>query len=102
MAEFTTISASKTVWKRFRTVFVSDGGGQMAPEPEPHEDWARHAYRVLNLVDNQVRALRKRQVVGSFIDGSRKGAYWGIRSDAADYPAVQDSAVPPRTYPAAR
>jgi NTE family protein len=59
----------------------------MAPEPEPHSDWARHAYRVLDLVDNQVRALRKRQVVGSFVDGSRRGAYWGIRTDAADYPA---------------
>lgn len=82
----------ETVWKRYRTVFVSDGGGQMAPEPEPHTDWARHSYRVLNLVDNQVRALRKRQVVGSYIDGSRKGAYWGIRSDAADYPAK--SALP--------
>ncbi len=77
----------ETVWKRYRTVFVSDGGGQMAPEAEPHSDWARHAHRVLNLVDNQVRALRKRQVVGSFVDGSRRGAYWGIRSDAADYPA---------------
>lgn len=77
----------ETVWKRYRTVFVSDGGGLMAPEPEPHSDWARHAYRVLDLVDNQVRALRKRQVVGSFVDGSRSGAYWGIRSNAADYPA---------------
>lgn len=84
----------ETIWKRFRTVFVSDGGGQMAPEPEPHEDWARHAYRVLNLVDNQVRALRKRQVVGSFIDGSRKGAYWGIRSDAGNYSAAQTLLCP--------
>jgi NTE family protein len=84
----------ETVWKRFRTVFVSDGGGQMAPEPEPHSDWARHAYRVLDLVDNQVRALRKRQVVGSFVDGSRRGAYWGIRTDAADYPAKQKLGCP--------
>jgi NTE family protein len=79
----------ETVWKRYRTVFVSDGGGKMAPEPEPHSDWARHAYRVLNLVDNQVRALRKRQTVGSYVDGSRKGAYWGIRTCAADFPADQ-------------
>lgn len=77
----------ETVWKRYRTVFVSDGGGLMAPEPEPHSDWARHAYRVLNLVDSQVRALRKRQVVGSFMDGSRRGAYWSIRSAAANYPS---------------
>ena len=92
----------ETVWKRYRTVFVSDGGGQMAPEPEPHSDWARHGLRVLALVDNQVRALRKRQVVGSFLNGQRKGAYWGIRSDAANFPARQPLACPiARTLPLA-
>lgn len=75
----------ETVWKRYDTVLVSDGGGKMQPEPEPHADWARHAYRVLDLVDNQVRSLRKRQVVGAYKDGSRKGAYWGIRTDIREY-----------------
>jgi len=32
-----------------------------------------------------VRSLRKRQVVDSFKSGTRKGAYWGIRTDIADY-----------------
>jgi len=40
---------------------------------------------VLDLVDNQVRSLRKRQVIDSFKAGTRKGAYWGIRTDIADY-----------------
>ncbi len=53
----------ETVWKRYQTVLVSDAGGQLEPEEEPKSDPARHAYRVLNLIDNQVRALRKRQVV---------------------------------------
>jgi NTE family protein len=75
----------ETAWKRYRTIFVSDGGGQMQPEEEPKSDWPRHAYRVLNLVDNQVRALRKRQVIDSFKAGDRSGAYWGIRTDIADY-----------------
>jgi NTE family protein len=75
----------ETVWKRFETVLVSDAGGKMEAEEEPKEDWARHSYRVLNLVDDQVRSLRKRQVVGSFVAGERKGAYWGIRSDIGDY-----------------
>jgi NTE family protein len=80
----------ETVWKRYDTVLVSDGGGQMAPEEEPHSDWARHSYRVLNLVDNQVRALRKRQVIESYRAGSteannRMGAYWGIRTDITNY-----------------
>ncbi len=75
----------ETVWKRYDTVLVSDGGGQMQPEEEPKADWARHAYRVLDLVDNQVRALRKRQTIDSFVSGARQGAYWGIRTDVAAY-----------------
>lgn len=80
----------ETVWKRYRTVFVSDGGGKLQPEEAPKSDWARHAYRVFNLVDNQVRSLRKRQVIDSFKANStdaayRKGAYWGIRTNIANY-----------------
>ena len=40
---------------------------------------------MLDLVDNQVRSLRKRQVIDSFEAGARKGAYWGIRTNIADY-----------------
>jgi NTE family protein len=80
----------ETVWKRCRTVLVSDGGGKLQAEEEPKSDWARHAYRVLNLVDNQVRSLRKRQLIDSFEAGKndsirREGAYWGIRTDIAEY-----------------
>lgn len=75
----------ETAWKRYQTVLVSDGGGRLQPEEEPKSDWARHAYRVLDLIDNQVRSLRKRQVIDSFRSGARKGAYWGIRTDIGDY-----------------
>jgi NTE family protein len=57
----------------------------MQPEPEPEEDWAQHALRVLDLIDNQVRSLRKRQVVDAFKRGQRQGAYWGIRTNIRDY-----------------
>ncbi|HET6467726.1 MAG TPA: patatin-like phospholipase family protein [Geminicoccaceae bacterium] len=80
----------ETVWKRYRTVYVSDAGGKLQAEEEPKSDWARHSYRVLALIDNQVRALRKRQVIDSFKAREsdavhRGGAYWGIRTDIADY-----------------
>ena len=78
----------ETVWKRYRTVFVSDGGGQMRPEPEPERDWVRHSIRINSLIDNQVRSLRKRQVVGSLEAKLRTGAYWGIRTNIADYGAA--------------
>ena len=74
----------ETVWKEYETVLVSDAGGHIAPEEDPHRDWARHAFRILDIIDNQVRALRTRQVVDAFKAG-RPGAYWGIRTNIADY-----------------
>ncbi|MGK2857315.1 MAG: patatin-like phospholipase family protein [Thermoanaerobaculia bacterium] len=75
----------ETAWKRYRTILVSDAGGRMRPEPDPHTEWAGQSHRVLDLIDNQVRCLRKRQVVSSLRRGKRKGAYWGIRSDIEHY-----------------
>ena len=75
----------ETAWKRYKTILVSDAGGEMAPDPDPKRDWAGHSYRVLNLIDNQVRSLRKRQVINSYVAGSRTGTYWGIRTNIADY-----------------
>ncbi len=75
----------ETCWKRYRTILVSDAGGAVAPEPTPKRNWPAHAYRVLELIDGQVRALRKRQVIEAFKTGARDGAYWGIRTNVADY-----------------
>jgi NTE family protein len=77
----------ETAYKRYSTVLVSDGGGGLPPEPEPKHDWGRHAYRVLNIIDSQVRALRVRQLISAYDAGIRKGTYWGIRSDITHYPA---------------
>ncbi len=85
----------ETVWKQFKTVLVSDGGGKMQPEADPKSDWVRHAIRVSGLVDNQVRSLRKRLMIAAFIDqtDAHDGAYWGIRSKVNAYPA-RDPSLP--------
>jgi NTE family protein len=75
----------ETAWKRYQTVLVSDAGGKLKEEEEPKSDWARHSLRVLNLIDNQVRSLRKRQLIDSYKSGARQGAYLGIRTNIADY-----------------
>jgi len=75
----------ETVWKRYQTVLVSDAGGKMQAEEEPEEDWAQHSLRILDLIDNQVRSLRKRQVIEAYKSRDRQGAYWGIRTNIADY-----------------
>ena len=84
----------ETVWKRCATVLISDGGGQTPDDADPPGDWARQSIRVLKVIDNQVRALRKRQAVGSYRLGLRRGTYWGIRSHVADYELPDALAAP--------
>ena len=88
----------ETVFKRCETVLVSDAGGKMQAEEEPKEDWARHSIRVLDVIDNQVRSLRKRQLIASFLNNTKKGTYWGIRTDITEYNVADALPCPlPRT-----
>jgi NTE family protein len=78
----------ETIWKRYTTVLVSDGGGHVAEKEKPGADWMRQFPRILGVIDSQVRALRKRDIINLYKAGTRKGAYWGIRSDIRDYGAA--------------
>ena len=75
----------ETAWKSYDTILVSDGGGATSDEPQPKREWLEHVYRVLGIINNQVGSLRKRQVIGSYQLGLRKGAYWGMRTNILDY-----------------
>ncbi len=85
----------ETAWKRYRTILVSDAGGSFAADPSPPSDWARHMVRVLKVIDNQVRALRKRQVIDAFEGGRRRGVYVGIRSRVDSYGLTDALAADP-------
>jgi NTE family protein len=83
----------ETAWKRHKMVLVSDAGEKLQAEEAPKRDWIQHTFRVLMMIDDQVRALRTRQVIDSLVRqttepdsaASRKGAYWGMRTDVANY-----------------
>lgn len=88
----------ETAWKSLDTVLISDGGGAMKADGGAlgplswwrWRDWGSQSYRVLNVIDNQVRSLRKRQAITSYQATPddplhRDGTYWGIRSHIADY-----------------
>jgi NTE family protein len=68
----------ETAWKRYDTILVSDGGAHFHEQGSPYHDWLRHSYRVLDVIDSQVRALRVRQLNAMYAAGERKGCYWGI------------------------
>jgi NTE family protein len=76
--------------KQFSTILVSDAGQKIIPEEDPHHDWARHAIRILDTVDNQVRSLRKRDLIDAYTRGDHTGTYWGIRTNYADYGLITD------------
>ena len=76
----------ETAWKRYSTILVSDAGSHIEADADPSWDWVRQSVRVLKVIDNQVRSLRKRQVIDSFKNKMRQGMYVGIRSHVADYP----------------
>ena len=86
----------EAAWKRYDTILVSDGGGHLETDPKPDRDWARHGIRVANIADSQVRALRRKQAVASFVAGTRRGTYWGIGSEIDDF-----NLTDPLTLPAA-
>ncbi len=79
--------------KRYLTNFVSDGGAPFARSPTLETDWISQLRRIMDVTDNQVRALRRRDLIERFIAGNkvadetkltgeaRMGAYWGIDTD---------------------
>lgn len=95
------------VIKKYDTVLISDAGGAFELEPRPKHFWGFQAYRALMIMDNQVRSLRKRDIIDSFKSRtamldymrkhklskdetllkrvSRNGTYWGTFTNIADY-----------------
>jgi NTE family protein len=81
----------ETAWKKYQTVLVSDGGAALAPEPTPSWNWLLHTYRVLNIINNQIGSLRKRELIRPYelppeTSIHRDGTYWGIGSEIDSYP----------------
>jgi NTE family protein len=46
--------------------------------------------RILDTIDNQVRSLRKRDLIDAYIRGDHTGTYWGIRTHFEDYHLERD------------
>ncbi|MGI9308851.1 MAG: patatin-like phospholipase family protein [Gammaproteobacteria bacterium] len=77
----------ETVFKRFKTLIVSNAGGGFKAQPRVPGDWVRLGFRVFGTTDNQVRSLRKRALLKALTDNDRSGAYWSIRTNIEGYDA---------------
>ena len=73
------------VLKNYRTVLVGDGGAPFRPKPKPARMWPFQLKRVVDCIDNQVRSLRKRDLMDNFDSQQRRGAYWGLGTPLSAY-----------------
>ena len=84
----------ETVFKRCRTLLVSNGGGALDRDPHPASDWVRHTRRVIDVIHAQVSSVRTRQLIETFKRSEREGTYWGIGSDIAGYGLADALPIP--------
>ena len=86
------------IWDRYTHVLVSDGGGMLAPDPRPNDDWGQQTMRVIDVIQQQVHALRSRQLIEAYDQGGVKGCLWSIQTPLSAYkvppvPSVADARV---------
>jgi len=73
---------TETVWKRCRTVLVSNAGRPFSFESSPRENWLQQSLRVLDIAMDQSEDLRERILVNAYLTGARKGAMWALNTGA--------------------
>lgn len=73
------------VWKRYKTILVSDGGSITPPSIAPRSNWLSQAVRASNIALQQGVNMRRRVLFGLERTGERRVAYWGIGEPIASY-----------------
>ncbi len=75
----------ETVWKRLKTLLVSDAGAPFDYGGMQGRDWPRQMLRVVNVFSHQAWSLRTSLLVRMYQGRERTGAYWGIGTPIARY-----------------
>lgn len=66
------------VWRRFKTVLISDGGSALTLDPRIGRNWITQLQRTISVIHSQVHALRSRTIVEQYLAKEREGAFWSI------------------------
>jgi NTE family protein len=75
------------VWKRYRTIFVSDGGAVTPGVSSPKTNWLSQAMRATDIALQQGINMRRRTLRGLHQSGARNVVYWGICEGVDTYHA---------------
>lgn len=71
--------------EKYHTILASDGGSPFAFEKRVAKNYLQHMIRAWLVTDNQVRSLRRSDLVSEYLSGSRLGTFWGINTSITDY-----------------
>jgi NTE family protein len=83
----------EAIWDdNFKTVFVCDAGAPFKISNKPRRNWFQQSLRVIDIITEQTRALRKRALMKNYLDVDDQGnhlqyggAYWGIATEIDNY-----------------
>jgi len=75
----------ESVWKRYRTILVSNAGRDVEAQEAPTHLWPLQLYRVVNIMLNQVDNARERYLMALAKGGFRTVAYWAIETDPVEF-----------------
>ena len=92
---------TETVWKRCRTILLSNAGKPFGFDEDPAENWLQQSLRVLDIAMDQAEDLRERILVHAYEIGARRGAMWGLTSGLND-PADRPPLLTPAEFTAAQ
>ncbi|WP_287305854.1 patatin-like phospholipase family protein [Mesorhizobium sp.] len=82
------------VWKRCRTILVSNAGRAIPEVGQPTGRWIRQMFRTLNLIQQQAENSRRRLLFGMANHGQRSVAYWSIETPIDSYGVADCLFVP--------
>lgn len=89
------------VWKRCRTILVSNAGRNTPEIGSPTGRWTGQIFRTLNLVQQQAENSLKRILFGMHNLGQRKVAFWSVDTAIGAYGLSDALRMPPESTAAA-
>jgi NTE family protein len=78
----------ETVWKRCKTILVSNAGDPFGVAPSPAKDWLSQSRRVISMMHRNEENHRLRWLISMARSGDRKVALWSLRGRHTDFPVA--------------
>nr|WP_321358940.1 patatin-like phospholipase family protein [uncultured Hyphomonas sp.] len=84
----------ETVWKRCKTILVSNAGDPFGVKPSPAKDWLSQSRRVISMMHRNEENHRLRWLISMAQAGDRKVALWSLRGRHTDFPVKGTIGLP--------